>query len=71
VTIFNPSVNNGNLLIEVVTGIHNRVTGLFGMGGSGVNVLNAAPLFANQSYVFSGDSTGANWTVQTGAYVAF
>jgi hypothetical protein len=70
-TIFNPSVNNGNLLIEVVTGIHNRATGLFGMGGSGVNVLNAAPLSANQSYVFSGDSTGANWTAQAGAYVAF
>lgn len=70
-TIFNPSVNNGNLLIEAVIGIHNRTTGIFGMGGSGVTALNAAPLAANQSYVFNGGSAGVNWTVQAGAYIDF
>jgi len=69
-TMINPTLNAGNQLIEFVTGVHGRLGGLFGLGGSGVTPLNAAPLTQNNSYVFQGNSSGTVWTVQPGTFVS-
>lgn len=70
-TFFNPAnVVGGGSLVEMLVGLHNRTSGL-------AMVANASTSYAtytlsqNQSYVFSGDSTGVTWTVTSGQSVRY
>ena len=69
VTLFNPSLSSGTQYVEVVFGVHNRTSGLFGVGGSGITPLSGGTIQANQSYVFSSGSTGVTWTIESGKFI--
>ena len=69
VTLFNPSLSSGTQYVEVVFGVHNRTSGPFGVGGSGITPLSGGTIQENQSYVFSSGSTGVTWTIESGKFI--
>lgn len=69
VTHFNPSLFNGNNVIELLVGKHNRTAGLFGAANSTTFSVSST-ITANQSYVFIGSATGNNHVLHTGHYIA-
>lgn len=68
ITLYNPSKFLYNNVIEMLVGNNNRTDGVS-------NISNASTAYAtytfsaNTSYVFTGNSTGTSWTVNTGSYV--
>lgn len=69
VTHFDPSKTNGNTVIEVLVGKHNRTAGLFGAANAQY-YLASSTISANQSYVFVGNDTGTAFTLYSGYYMA-
>jgi hypothetical protein len=68
-TFFNPSSFGGNSVVELLVGTNNRPTGVMSAASASANYATGTPT-ANQSFVFSGNSTGTAWTILTGYYVA-
>lgn len=70
-TLFNPSITNGDNVIELLVGSHSRTAGQFGPASSTTYFSNqTGNLSANQSYVFVGNSAGTSWTFYNGYYVS-
>jgi hypothetical protein len=67
ITLYNPSNFSGNNVIQMLVGNWN--------GGAVSNISNASTayatfqMYANQSFVFVGNSTGTSWSVNTGYYI--
>lgn len=70
VTHFNPILFNGNNVIELLVGKHNRPGGasLFGAANSSTFSVSST-IAANQSYVFVGSATGNNHVLHIGHYI--
>jgi hypothetical protein len=68
-TFFNPSSFGGNSVVELLIGTNNRPTGIMSAASATTNYATGTPT-ANQSFVFSGNSTGTAWTILSGYYVA-
>jgi hypothetical protein len=68
-TFFNPSSFGGNNVVELLIGTNNRPTGVMSVASPSANYATGTPT-ANQSFVFSGNSTGTAWTILSGYYVA-
>ncbi len=67
-TFFNPFLYNGNMICELLVGVHARTSGTF-MVASNNAQLATSTLTANNSYVFVGNQTGTSWTAYNGYYV--
>lgn len=68
-THFNPSKTNGNNVVEILVGKHNRTSGLFGAANT-TRFMDSSTISANQSYVFVGNDTGTAFTIHSGHYMA-
>jgi len=68
-TFFNPSSFSNNSVVELLIGTNSRPTGVMSAASASANYATGTPT-ANQSFVFSGNSTGTAWTIFTGYYVA-
>lgn len=68
-TLFNPTKTNGNNVVEILVGKHNRTAGLFGAANA-TTFLAQSTISANQSYVFVGNDTGTAFTIYSGHYMA-
>jgi hypothetical protein len=63
VTLVNPEITASSIsLAEVRVGVHNRLTGLFGIASPSAFYAQGT-IAANTSYVFQGDSTGTSYTL--------
>lgn len=70
ITLFNPSLTNGNNLLELLVGNHSRLTGQK-MVASSTTAYATYTLSQNQSYVFEGNSNGTSWNIYTGYNVNY
>jgi hypothetical protein len=68
-TFFNPSSFSNNSVVELLIGTNSRPAGVMSAASASANYATGTPT-ANQSFVFSGNSTGTAWTIFTGYYVA-
>lgn len=68
-TLFNPSSFSNNSVVELLIGSNGRSTGLMSASSATTHYATGTPT-PNQSFVFSGNSTGTAWTLLTGYYVA-
>jgi hypothetical protein len=61
ITIFNPANYDGQQVIEVLVGNHNRTNGIAGIGTS-TTFYTTWTMAANISFTLVGNSTGTSWT---------
>lgn len=70
ITLFNPILNGGNSVLEVLVGSHGRTNGVSVVANS-TTAYAAYTIAQNQSYVFVGSSFGTNWNIYTGYNVNY
>lgn len=70
ITLFNPSIMNGNNVLELLVGNHSRLSGA-AMVANATTAYATYTLSQNQSYVFEGNSNGTSWTIYTGYNVNY
>lgn len=68
-TFFNPSSFSNSNVVELLIGTNSRPAGIMSAASATADYATGTPT-ANQSFVFSGNSTGTAWTIYTGYYVA-
>lgn len=68
ITFFNPATKLNNNVVEIITGLHGRTSGLFGIASTNTWYAQST-ISPNSSYVIDGNSTGTSFTIYGNAHI--